>query len=278
MVIILISFVAAGCISGYQPTDRERKGARHSGDSGSGGPAGASSDGRHRGTPKGAGRPRTLSRLGGTISGRATPDCNRRNCVALTFDDGPGPHTARLLGMLSAAKARATFFVLGSGVVRNPGLARRIGREGHEIANHTYSHESLDGMSRPEIQSQLSRTQRAVYAASGIWPKLMRPPYGATNTQVDQVAKSMHLPQILWSVDTMDWQVRDPGRVAASATSKPTPGGIILMHDIHSTTVDAVPRILQGLARRGYVFVTVSELYANRSLSPGSRYMSRSRR
>lgn len=192
----------------------------------------------------------------------------------MTFDDGPGPYTGRLLDILAAGKARATFFVLGSGAARDPATVRRIRQEGHELANHTYTHVPLTSLSTREIQGQLMKTQQAVQAASGVWPRLMRPPYGATDKRVTRVAQRMNLPQILWSIDTMDWRVRKAKSVAARATQGAHSGAIILLHDIHRTSVEAVPPILNQLRRGGFTFVSVSELYANKPLAPGKRYSS----
>ncbi|WP_113704218.1 polysaccharide deacetylase family protein [Nonomuraea lactucae] len=186
-----------------------------------------------------------------------TTDCRRVKCVALTFDDGPGPYTGALLRHLAARDARATFFVVGQNVVANPGMVRRAAAAGHEIAGHSWSHRDLTRLSGAAIRADLSRTDLAIRGATGVAPSLMRPPYGAVNRRV---RKHTTHPLILWSVDTEDWRYRNSARVARKAIKGTRPGGIVLFHDIHPTTVKAIPRVLKTLSARGYHFVTVSEL------------------
>jgi peptidoglycan/xylan/chitin deacetylase (PgdA/CDA1 family) len=202
----------------------------------------------------------------------AKVDCRRSRCIALTFDDGPGPHTPRLLTMMGRHRVRATFFVLGSNAALQPTLIRRTSRAGHEVANHTYTHVDLTRTPIHELRTELNRSQRAIHAATGKRPRLMRPPYGATDKRVTRVAKQMKFPQILWTTDTLDWRIHESGSVVEQVTSQSDHGDIILMHDIHPTSVDAVPAIIQGLRQRGFYLVTVSELYAGRPLTPGQRY------
>ncbi|RAY14526.1 hydrolase [Actinomadura craniellae] len=200
-------------------------------------------------------------------------DCSIARCVALTFDDGPGAHTERLLGMLRARNARATFFVLGQNVGLYPQALRRAVVDGHEIANHSWSHPNLTGLPADRVRTEVGRTQRAILLASGRPSLLFRPPYGATDATV---GRASGLPQIMWSVDTLDWMHRDRARVARVAIGQTRPGGIVLFHDIHKTTVDAIPEVLTGLSRRGYRFVTVSELFRGKPpLRPGVRYTER---
>ena len=199
-------------------------------------------------------------------------DCGRVDCVSLTFDDGPGPHTERLLDTLRATGVRATFFVLGENVREHPGLVRRMVMEGHEVANHTWSHVKLTGLSREGVRSQIRRTQEAVKDAAGVEPTLMRPPYGATD---DRVGRLVGMPQILWSVDTLDWLHRDADRDAKLGITKPDRGGIVLYHDIHKPTVDSIPRVIDGLKERGFTLVTVGELFRGEELKPGEAYTER---
>jgi peptidoglycan/xylan/chitin deacetylase (PgdA/CDA1 family) len=185
-------------------------------------------------------------------------DCHRVKCVALTFDDGPGRYTDALLRHLKAYHAHATFFVVGQNAAAYPGVLRRTLAAGHEIGNHTWSHPDLTRLSAARIRSQLARADRAIKAATGIVPRLIRPPYGALNTFV---RRHTNRPLVLWSVDTLDWRYRDSARVARRALKSVRPGSIILFHDIHPTTVRAIPRVLKKLSARGYTFVTVSQLF-----------------
>uniref|UniRef100_UPI00082B895C polysaccharide deacetylase family protein n=1 Tax=Actinomadura hibisca TaxID=68565 RepID=UPI00082B895C len=216
-----------------------------------------------------AGVPATPSASAGTPP---RIDCSQVKCVALTFDDGPGPYTARLLDELARAKAHATFFVVGNNADIHGDLLRREAAEGHEIGNHTQSHRDLSRLTAVQVNSDVQRTQQIVRTTVGRAPTLLRPPYGATNTTVAGVAKSLRLQQIMWSVDTEDWRDRDATIVANRAVKHARPGAIILMHDIHRTTVDAVPDILRRLAAKGYTFVTVPDLLAGKNVPPGGRF------
>jgi peptidoglycan/xylan/chitin deacetylase (PgdA/CDA1 family) len=201
-------------------------------------------------------------------------DCRKAKCVALTFDDGPMGSTSRLLDILARHKVKATFFLVGRNVETYPQLVRREAAEGHELANHSYSHADLGRSSSAKVASELERTQHAIRRASGVTPVLMRPPYGSTDKQVASVTRRLKLAQVLWTVDPLDWQNRDSERVERKVVGGARNGHIVLMHDIHPTTVDAVPLIIKRLAAKGYVFVTVSELYGA-PLTPGKKYIER---
>ncbi|MEV8636422.1 polysaccharide deacetylase family protein [Streptosporangium sp. NPDC051023] len=201
-------------------------------------------------------------------------DCARIRCVALTFDDGPGELTGRLLDILAGHQARATFFVLGRMVAEDRGEnLRRMVTEGHEVGNHTWNHLPLAQLSEKALRYELTSTQKIVRRLAGIKMTMMRPPYGATNKRVAAAAAREGLAQILWNVDTLDWRDRNTSLVTQRATQA-TPGSIVLMHDIHATTIDAVPAILDRFAQQGYAFVTLSELYGVGRLVPGRGYTS----
>ncbi|MGI5203927.1 polysaccharide deacetylase family protein [Spirillospora sp. CA-108201] len=193
-------------------------------------------------------------------------------CVALTFDDGPGPYTARLLDTLKRNGARATFFMLGENVGAHRDVVRRMALEGQEVANHSWSHPDLTTLSSAEVRSQIQRTQKAVKDASGVAPTLVRPPYGSTNKRVET---AIGMPLVLWSVDTLDWRYRDAARDTRVGVKEPKTGGIVLFHDIHKPSVDSIPKVVDGLRKRGFTFVTVSELFAGQRLAPGTSYIER---
>ncbi|WP_449066380.1 polysaccharide deacetylase family protein, partial [Planomonospora algeriensis] len=196
-----------------------------------------------------------------TPAAQASVDCRRVKCVALTFDDGPGRYTGTLLRHLAAYRARATFYVVGQNVAANPGVVRRAVEAGHEIGNHTWSHRDLTRLSPAAIRADLARTDRAVEKAADVTPKTVRPPYGAHNAAV---RRQTTRPVVLWSVDTEDWRHRNGPAVARRAVKAAGPGAVILFHDIHPTTVKAIPRVLKDLSARGYRFVTVSELFGGK--------------
>lgn len=189
-------------------------------------------------------------------AGHSGTDCSKVKCVALTFDDGPGPYTASLLDILDEHHAKATFFLIGKNVAKHPEIAREELDRGHEIGNHTWSHADLAKISRTAGQRELRKADEAITKAAGAAPTLVRPPYG---TMRDSLKKSQSVPVALWSEDTLDWKTRDTKKTVKAAEAI-KPGSIVLMHDIHKSTVDAIPKILGDLGSLGYHFVTVSEL------------------
>ncbi|WP_181149700.1 polysaccharide deacetylase family protein [Arthrobacter sp. MYb227] len=196
-------------------------------------------------------------------------DCSKAKCVALTFDDGPGPKTGKLLDDLKKANAPATFFVVGPNAKNRPEILKRMIAEGHEVGNHTWNHRSLPSLNSAKIRSEIDRTNEAIAAAIGEPASLLRPPYGAHDSITDRLAQA---PVILWDVDTLDWKYRNADKVVAETISQTRPGSIVLMHDIHASTVAAVPRILSQLKAKGYTFVTVSELLGKENLKSGETY------
>lgn len=186
--------------------------------------------------------------------------------VAMTFDDGPHPqNTPRLLDILSKRNIKATFYVIGGNVDRYPHIARRIVAEGHEIGNHTYTHRKLTSLSASEVRKEMQRTQDAIARATGVKPRTMRPPYGALRTdQRVTVMREFSYPTILWSVDPRDWQRPGPSVVTSRILDGTGNGAIILAHDLHAPTVSAMPATFDGLLSRGYKFITVSQLLAQK--------------
>ncbi|MFT3990767.1 MAG: polysaccharide deacetylase family protein [Luteolibacter sp.] len=184
--------------------------------------------------------------------------------IAMTFDDGPHPqNTPRLLNMLRERNIKATFFVIGQSANLYPGVLRQTLAEGHEIANHSHTHRVLSKLSDDELIRDLTNCQNAVIQATGFTPRVMRPPYGAlTQRQRELVHQKFGFKIILWSVDPLDWKRPGSAVVTQRILDATTPGGIILAHDIHAQTIDAMPATLDTLLSRGYQFVTVSQLLA----------------
>ncbi|WP_040703130.1 polysaccharide deacetylase family protein [Nocardiopsis salina] len=199
-------------------------------------------------------------------------DCadTETTCVALTYDDGPGGGTPDLLDTLDEYDARATFFVTGLPVQEHPETVRCTYAEGHELANHTLTHPDLTGAGAEEAERDLSATQALVLRETGYDMDLMRPPYGATDAGVASVTEEMGLAQILWSVDTNDWRDREADKVADEALNGAEDGAIILMHDIHDTTITASEEIVRELDSRGVEMVTVTQLLGE--TEPGEEY------
>ncbi len=182
--------------------------------------------------------------------------------IALTFDDGPHvTNTPRLLDMLKERNIKATFFVVGKCAQEYPHLVRRILAEGHEIGNHTWTHRSLPTLSEATAHDELAKTAKAVEDASGYHIRIMRPPYGATSLRVKKMCyDDFGYPTILWDVDPFDWKRPGASIVKSRILASTRPGSIILCHDIHQQTIDAMPDTLDTLLSKGYHFVTVSQL------------------
>jgi len=186
------------------------------------------------------------------------PGFGRR--LALTFDDGPDPkNTPIVLKALRERNVQATFFMIGRNVNAHPDLAAQVLAEGHELANHSYTHPKLSSYSNTRVISELERCQEAIEKATGTVPCWFRPPYGAwAKTRQGPLAVKESLGVAMWSVDTNDWRDRNTSVVTRRAVNNARPGSIILMHDIHRTTALAVAPILDGLLDQGYEMSTMS--------------------
>ncbi|MFJ6865028.1 polysaccharide deacetylase family protein [Streptomyces termitum] len=200
-------------------------------------------------------------------------DCSEVKCIALTFDAGPGKDTPRLLDILKEKRVPATFFLLGhKHVDRYPDVVRRIADEGHEVANHTWSHRILTDLDEATVREELSRTQDAIAKITGRKPVLMRPPQGRTDDTVEKVSEELGLAQVLWSVTAKDYSTTDSDLIRQRVLDQADRDGIILLHDIYDGTVPAVPGIIDELGKRGYTFVTVPELLAPGTARAGAVY------
>ena len=189
------------------------------------------------------------------------PPTTGNKVIALTFDDGPGPYTAHLLDILDQYGAKATFFLIGSKVSGQASVVRSIHARGHQLGNHSWSHPELPKLSVDQIAGEIDRTNEAIRQATGVKPSILRPPYGAVNGVVLEQIRTRGMSSILWSVDTRDWADRNSQIVCSRAVAGAHPGAVILMHDIHQTSVNAVPCILSSLKQQGYSFVTIQRLY-----------------
>ena len=198
-----------------------------------------------------------------------------RPMIALTFDDGPGGLTDEILDILEQHDVIATFFVIGRQVERYSETVLRAYNMGCEIANHTWSHSSLEQLSSDSIRTQLQETNAAVENVTGTSPLYMRPPYGRMNTDVEDVTRELGLPIIFWSVDPSDYlSGRSPERIYTEIMDNVQDRDIILLHDIHARTIEAAKSLIPSLISRGFQFVTVSELmhFSGVTLQPGESY------
>ena len=170
--------------------------------------------------------------------------------VGLTFDDGPNTGTTnQLINALRSNGATATVFPTGSNAQANPSLMQAYKNAGLQIGNHSWDHPHLTTLSSSAIQSQLTRTQQAIQQTAGVTPTLFRPPYGETNSTVQQIESSLGLREIIWDVDSQDWNNASVSAIR-SAAGRLTNGQIILMHDWPANTIQAIPGILQDLQAR----------------------------
>ncbi len=182
--------------------------------------------------------------------------------IAMTFDDGPSATlTPKLLDLLAAHHIKATFFVLGENLTEHPEIVARAAREGHEIANHSWSHPNFGKMSDESVRRQLWQTDDAIKNATGKRPTLMRPPYGSiTAREKHWIHDELGYQIILWDVDPNDWKRPGPAVVRNRILKETRPGSIVLSHDIHPGTIEAMPSTFEALEAKGFKFVTVSEL------------------
>lgn len=195
------------------------------------------------------------------------------NCVAITYDDGPDALTGQLLDTLKAKDAHASFMVLAPHAYAHPELLRRMKAEGHTVGNHTDTHRELNKHPANEVDAEVKAGAAAIKAATGDNPRWLRPPYGATNQTVADAAKNNGQAQALWSIDTLDWKDRNSDHICAAAVDGTQAGDIILMHDIHATTVDAAPCVIDGLRAKGLEPVSLDTLIPNPE--PGRQYLNR---
>ncbi|WP_329244259.1 polysaccharide deacetylase family protein [Streptomyces canus] len=187
--------------------------------------------------------------------------------VGLTFDDGPGSGTTTLLNSLRQYGLRATMFNTGQNAAANPALVRAQVSAGMWVGNHSYTHPHLTQQSQATIDSEISRTQQAVANAGGGTPRLFRPPYGETNATVKAVEARYGLTEVLWQVDSQDWNNASTDAIVAAA-GRLTNGQVILMHDWPANTRAAIPRIAQTLAAKGLCSGMISP-QTGRAVAPG---------
>lgn len=201
--------------------------------------------------------------------------------VALTFDDGPNPpYTGRILDVLEQERVHATFFLVGRAVAAYPSVVRRELRDGDAIGNHTWDHRHLIVMTRSQVRASLERTDAAIYRAAHVRTKLMRPPFGARDWIVMQVAHKLGYTVVMWSVPlARDWEYPPATVIAQRVLPHVSDGSIIVLHDGNrgqlcaaknldprtcdrSSDIEATKLIVENLKSQGFRFVTIPELIA----------------
>lgn len=187
-----------------------------------------------------------------------------KKLVALTFDDGPsGIYTPRILDALKGRGARATFFVMGKNVRRHPSVMKRLAAEGHEIGDHTYNHPFIMFKSDNFRRGEIEKTSDAVFRMTGARVKYYRSPYEYRDFRLLRLLRGMGLSYISHNVSAHDAFGEPSSKIADIIINSARPGDIILLHDAggdRSATAAAIGPALDGLARKGYRAVTVSEL------------------
>ncbi len=207
------------------------------------------------------------------LSRRAFPkalfrlNLQQKPMIALTFDDGPKAGvTDWLLDELGKRNVKATFFLIGSqaDLPENREIIRRMAEEGHQIGCHTYHHVQMTALPENEQEQEIRQWYQAVSGIIGDFSYAIRPPYGCVN---NRVCESLHVPVILWSVDTEDWTGKSAREIADYVISEAKDGDIILLHDIFKESVRGAVMALDDLMRRGYTFVTVNDLLTDRGIA-----------
>lgn len=197
----------------------------------------------------------------------------RPKAVALTFDDGPSrANTGNILQVLQAHGAHATFFVLGDRVRVDGDILQMEIAAGCEIASHSWNHPMLSKMKWRKVKSQIRKTDNIVKKlGNGYQITLLRPPYGAISKTM---RKKLDRPMVLWSLDTLDWKTRNAKKIFKKVKKDVKDGDIILMHDIHAETAEAIKKVVPWLQEQGYDVLSVSELMARKgkTLEAGKAY------
>jgi peptidoglycan/xylan/chitin deacetylase (PgdA/CDA1 family) len=186
-----------------------------------------------------------------------------RPIIALTFDDGPGRLTARILDIVEKYNVRVTFCVVGRNIKGREALLKRAVENDNEIIGHSWNHQNMNGITAAEIKKQITDTHEAIEAAVGEMPAIFRPPYGRANGKVRNAAKELGFSLITWSVDTRDWERITADEIVQNILKTVKDGSLILCHELHESTVEAIDLVIPILIEQGYQFVTVSELLAH---------------
>ena len=188
-----------------------------------------------------------------------------KKLIAFSFDDGPSrKNTEKILKARDKNNARATFFMLGQNAKYYPDLVKKVEESGNEIAGHSWNHPLLTKLGKKGVKKQMSQMNEAIASVTGSDVGLLRPPYGSINRTVKNTVKD---PLILWSIDTLDWKTLNADKTAAAILKQAKDGDIILMHDIHAPTAEAVKKVLPKLEKKGFQVCTVSELLEARNIT-----------
>ena len=194
------------------------------------------------------------------VSGEAVREegvCEPGPRIALTFDDGPGPYTERLLDGLKERGVKASFFLIGRSVKEYPEAVKRMEEEGHLIGNHTYNHVKLKGLSPEETRREIQKTDEAVYEITGKHVAYLRPPFGEWAEDLELTYPVL---PVMWTVDPLDWTTENVEEIVDRVVTQAGEHDMILLHDCYDSSVEAALRIVDRLLAEGFDFVRVDEL------------------
>ncbi len=205
-------------------------------------------------------------------SDQVQPSTEEPKRIAFTFDDGPNVGTSeRILDAFKGQDGSATFFVVASRISGREYIVQRALEEGHELGNHSFNHPNLTELGVEGFLEEINSGQEEIYAATGVYPQILRPTYGSVN---DEMKANVPMPMVNWNLDTHDWSSKDAEAIAEIILEEARDGSIVLMHDIYPESADAIELVLPKLAEKGFVFLSISELFesAGIQLQAGGLY------
>ena len=195
---------------------------------------------------------------------RDSKDFENKKLLAITFDDGPAyAKTEKLITELDKRNARVSFFMLGELAYKQKDLVKKVYNYGHTIGSHTYNHKNLKKLNDDELSFEVNYTNEILSGIIGEDIRFIRPPYGAYN---EDILKKTDMAFILWSVDTLDWKYRNATKVRDYIVEHANDGDIILLHDIHATSVEGVIMAIDILKEQGFEFVSLDEMLVFRNI------------
>lgn len=182
--------------------------------------------------------------------------------MSITFDDGPLPeYTPVVLEILKAAKVPATFFVIGKNAAGNAALLQRIHEDGHLIGNHSFSHDFwFDIFGTKRMQADMQKANDVVKAATGVQPRLFRPPYGVTNPNLARAIKRGNFVPVGWNIRSLDTVAKEEAALLQRILDRLKPGAILLLHDTCKITVNILPELIREIKIRGYKIERLDKL------------------
>jgi peptidoglycan/xylan/chitin deacetylase (PgdA/CDA1 family) len=187
-----------------------------------------------------------------------------KKVVALTFDDGPSPNnTIDILNLLNEYSIKATFFMIGQNIERYPEIASAVFKSGHDIGNHTYSHQRTLFGSVDFFRDEIQRTDELIRKIGYQEEIFFRPPFGKKLINLPLALKELEKTTVTWDVDSKDTKNQDPNWLKSKVLTNIEPGSIILFHDGFSKkegTITTIRAVIEELKKQGYTFLTINEL------------------